>query len=68
MAKIFMPVIAVDELCMNCPELDISVNHSVLYSDGIDMYVNEIFCNHYKKCRQRERYRKQENEDGQRPD
>lgn len=65
METILMPVTALDKLCTNCPELDISVDHSVLYSDGIDTYVNTIFCNHYEKCRQRERYRKQENEDGQ---
>ena len=39
------------ELCQNCPELNINVDSSLIYS-GVDIvtYHNSVRCTHYRKC------------------
>ena len=46
--EIMMPVIALNEKCLNCPELDITIDKTVFYA-GLEKHsANRMFCrNHY---------------------
>lgn len=50
MAKIMMPVEALDEYCINCPELEIYIGR-IDFSD-VTTYVNKnrLYCSHLNRC------------------
>ena len=51
MPKIMMPITALNDHCITCPELNITVDRSVYY-DGIEETMAEvdIYCSHWKRC------------------
>lgn len=52
MAKILMPVTALGDLCVNCPELDINTDKVITYDGGPELIItgNDMHCKHYSKC------------------
>lgn len=51
MAKIMMPVEALDEYCVNCPELEIYIGRIDYFADPT-AYVNKnhLCCSHLNRC------------------
>lgn len=55
--EILMPVIAINDKCISCPELEIDIARKQLdVYDKDDQFVghkyeNLIYCKHYEKCR-----------------
>lgn len=52
MAKIMMPVTALGDQCMYCPDLDIDANKTVGYAGGFELVTVsvDLRCKHYSKC------------------
>lgn len=46
-----MPVECMSEKCINCPELDISVDTTEIVGDGkVYARINRIYCEHVWRC------------------
>lgn len=50
MTTIKMDVMAINEKCANCPELEIDIDRYCCYDLCTEANKNVLFCKHYRRC------------------
>ncbi len=49
--EVMMPVRALNDGCLRCPELDIQVDQMQIYDGGgYESIRTQLYCSHFKRC------------------